>query len=114
LLWSGGNKSNRVTRHCREPQDKRTAPDKRTVLYLEECRKRIAPGLREIAERARLPVQEWPWNAAARRAGLKKDAVYLVRPDGHIGFARKTLDLDALRTFWPGSASSGGEGWSTA
>jgi 2-polyprenyl-6-methoxyphenol hydroxylase-like FAD-dependent oxidoreductase len=56
-------------------------------------------GLREFAARARLPLQEWPWTKAAQHAGLGKDALYLVRPDGHIGFARETPDVDGLRAY---------------
>ena len=33
------------------------------------------------------------------RAGLKLDALYLVRPDGHIGFARREQDIEALRAY---------------
>ena len=36
---------------------------------------------------------------AARRAGLAEDAVYLVRPDGHVGFARRTPDVEGLRAY---------------
>lgn len=53
-------------------------------------------GLREFVRSAKLPLHEWPWTAAARRAGLARDAVYLVRPDGHIGFARKAQEVAAL------------------
>jgi 2-polyprenyl-6-methoxyphenol hydroxylase-like FAD-dependent oxidoreductase len=58
-----------------------------------------AGDLREFATRTRLPLHEWPWTAAARRAGLKKDAPYLVRPDGHVGFARGTPDVTGLRVY---------------
>ena len=45
----------------------------------------VAAGLREFAAGAKLPLHEWAWTGAARRAGLARDALYLVRPDGHIG-----------------------------
>jgi hypothetical protein len=56
-------------------------------------------GLREFASKARLPLHEWPWTAAARRAGLRRDAVYLVRPDGHVGLARAAADVEGLRAY---------------
>jgi 2-polyprenyl-6-methoxyphenol hydroxylase-like FAD-dependent oxidoreductase len=34
-----------------------------------------------------LPVHAFPWTAAAARAGLQQNAMYLVRPDGYVGFA---------------------------
>jgi hypothetical protein len=41
-----------------------------------------------------------PWTDDCRKSGLQKDALYLVRPDGHIGFAEPTQDVAALRRFW--------------
>jgi hypothetical protein len=54
-----------------------------------------APALRELG----VPLHEWPWTPAARRAGLAENAVYLVRPDGHVGVARPTADVAALRSY---------------
>jgi hypothetical protein len=56
-------------------------------------------GLRKIAAVSKLPLHEWPWTKAAREAGLAEGAVYLVRPDGHIGFAREARDVVALRAY---------------
>jgi hypothetical protein len=58
-----------------------------------------AAALREFAAKSRLALHEWPWSAAARRAGLRRDAVYLVRPDGHVGFARAAADIEGLRAY---------------
>lgn len=44
----------------------------------------------ELAERAEhlgLPVHQLPWSDAAARAGLRRDACYLVRPDGYVALA---------------------------
>ena len=55
--------------------------------------------LRKFAVGVKLPVHEWPWTPAARHAGFEENAVYLVRPDGYIGLARPTQDVEALRTY---------------
>jgi 2-polyprenyl-6-methoxyphenol hydroxylase-like FAD-dependent oxidoreductase len=55
--------------------------------------------LREFASGAGLPLREWPWTPAAHRAGHARDALYLVRPDGHVGFARQAQDVDGLRAY---------------
>ncbi|HVK13481.1 MAG TPA: FAD-dependent monooxygenase [Gemmataceae bacterium] len=55
--------------------------------------------LREFASKSRLPLHEWPWTATARRSGLRRDAVYLVRPDGHVGFARAAANVEGLRAY---------------
>lgn len=60
----------------------------------------VAPAaLRAFAGSQKLPLHEWPWTPAARRAGLEQDAIYLVRPDGHIGFVRREPDIDGLRAY---------------
>jgi hypothetical protein len=59
----------------------------------------VTAGLREFAAGAKLPLHEWTWTGAARRAGLAREALYLVRPDGHIGFARKAQDVEGLRAY---------------
>jgi 2-polyprenyl-6-methoxyphenol hydroxylase-like FAD-dependent oxidoreductase len=41
-----------------------------------------------------------PWEDEYRRLGLEQDALYLVRPDGHIGFLDASQDVAALRRFW--------------
>jgi hypothetical protein len=58
-----------------------------------------AAALREFAAGIKLPLHEWPWTPAARRAGLERDATYLVRPDGHVGFARLEPDVEGLRDY---------------
>jgi hypothetical protein len=55
--------------------------------------------LRAFAAGVHLPLHEWAWTPAARRAGLDRDALYLVRPDGHIGFARREPEVEGLRAY---------------
>jgi len=53
-------------------------------------------GLRAAAEASRLPLHEFAWTGGAREKGLARDALYLVRPDGYVGFADQDADPVAL------------------
>ena len=46
-----------------------------------------APGIAGACGARGLALHVFPWPAAARRPGLKRGAVYLVRPDGYVGLA---------------------------
>ncbi len=67
--------------------------------------------IRAFAASVDLPLHEWPWTRAARRAGLERDAIYLVRPDGHVGLARQGPDVEGLWAYLGrfGIATSRGE-----
>ena len=58
-----------------------------------------ASGLREAMAPLGLPVHAFPWIAAADEAGLRRDALYLVRPDGYVALAVAEQDPDAVRGF---------------
>jgi 2-polyprenyl-6-methoxyphenol hydroxylase-like FAD-dependent oxidoreductase len=47
----------------------------------------------------RIAVQQFRWSGAAGDAGLLENAVYLVRPDGYIGFASTTQNVAAFSAF---------------
>jgi hypothetical protein len=53
------------------------------------------PGLAEVCGRRDLALHLFPWSSPARRAGLKRGAAYLVRPDGYVALA--DLDADPAR-----------------
>ncbi len=44
-----------------------------------------SPDLRAVSEQRKLGLQSFPWRAEMSRAGLERNAVYLVRPDGYVG-----------------------------
>jgi hypothetical protein len=46
-----------------------------------------------------LTVQVFPWTSAADGAGLKRDAMYLVRPDGHVALASAEQNPQVLREY---------------
>jgi 2-polyprenyl-6-methoxyphenol hydroxylase-like FAD-dependent oxidoreductase len=43
--------------------------------------------LRTACQNRQLPLHVFPWSVAARRTGLRRNAVYLVRPDGYVALA---------------------------
>lgn len=46
-----------------------------------------------------LKLNEFPWNKSAAQAGLKKDAVYLIRPDGYVGYANGLQESKGLESY---------------
>jgi 2-polyprenyl-6-methoxyphenol hydroxylase-like FAD-dependent oxidoreductase len=55
--------------------------------------------LREAMQILGLPVHVFPWTAGADEAGLRRDALYLARPDGYVALALADQDPDAVRGF---------------
>lgn len=55
--------------------------------------------VREACAALRLALHELEWTPAARRAGLERDALYLVRPDGYVALAADGGDADGLRRY---------------
>lgn len=49
--------------------------------------------------RLRLPLHVFPWQPQMRAAGLSRDALYLIRPDGYIGLADRDADSERLRDY---------------
>ena len=46
-----------------------------------------APEIQSVCKERALPLHVWPWREECGRAGLRRDSVYLVRPDGYIAVA---------------------------
>ena len=46
-----------------------------------------------------VPLHRFAWSAEAARAGLRQGALYLVRPDGYVGFADSAGNAAALRKY---------------
>jgi 2-polyprenyl-6-methoxyphenol hydroxylase-like FAD-dependent oxidoreductase len=62
----------------------------------------ISEPLREAARDANLALHAWAWTGPMEHAGLKRDALYLVRPDGYVGLANEEQSIEALQTYWRG------------
>ena len=46
-----------------------------------------------------LPLHVFAWSESAKDAGLKRDAAYLIRPDGYVALASFEQSVSKLRTF---------------
>ena len=57
------------------------------------------PALAEACTRRHLALHAFPWTKAARRAGLRRDAAYLVRPDGYVALAGPASNPVRLETY---------------
>ena len=57
------------------------------------------PALRDAVRNHGLPLHEFAWSDAAHDAGLEKDALYLVRPDGYVALADERQDAGKLTEY---------------
>jgi 2-polyprenyl-6-methoxyphenol hydroxylase-like FAD-dependent oxidoreductase len=55
--------------------------------------------LRQAASDSKLALHEFAWSEPAEHAGLKRNALYLMRPDGHVALADPKQDTQKLRSF---------------
>jgi hypothetical protein len=55
--------------------------------------------IRTACARRKLPLHVFAWRPAMRRTGLRRDAVYLVRPDGYVALANPAASGEALASY---------------
>ncbi len=60
------------------------------------------PSLVETCRVRRLPLHVFQWQPACRRAGLRRNAAYLVRPDGYVGLADPEASATKLAAYLDG------------
>jgi 2-polyprenyl-6-methoxyphenol hydroxylase-like FAD-dependent oxidoreductase len=65
------------------------------------------PGLAEVCADLALPLHIFPWQPAMGRAGLRRDALYLVRPDGYVALADSQADPVQLGEYFNRSQQGG-------
>jgi 2-polyprenyl-6-methoxyphenol hydroxylase-like FAD-dependent oxidoreductase len=58
-----------------------------------------AADLRALADGRKIPLHVFAWAAGMRQAGLRRDAAYLIRPDGYIGLADSAGSATAIGTY---------------
>jgi 2-polyprenyl-6-methoxyphenol hydroxylase-like FAD-dependent oxidoreductase len=56
-------------------------------------------GLAEVCAELQLPLHRFAWQQGMRRAGLRRAALYLVRPDGHVALADPHANPERLREY---------------
>jgi hypothetical protein len=55
--------------------------------------------IQEFAESISLPLYTFPFPSETDEAGLKQNALYLIRPDGYIAFCDKRQSVNTLQTY---------------
>jgi hypothetical protein len=60
---------------------------------------RASPKLADACARRKIALHVFEWEDAMQRAGVARDAAYLVRPDGYVAFADRRATGDALEWF---------------
>ena len=83
-----------------------TSLDWQVHVYGEAARE-----IQAVCKERALSLHVWPWRAEYGRAGLRRDSVYLVRPDGYVALAdpesRAAKITDFLDT-WKVTPRTGG------
>ena len=58
-----------------------------------------APDLQALADGKKIPLHIFPWRTGMSQTGLKRNAAYLIRPDGYIGAADSGGSAEAIGTY---------------
>src|SRR4051812_12845836 len=59
----------------------------------------VAGEIKTVCQKWQIELHTFPWQNTAREAGLAKNAIYLVRPDGYIGFADREANAAKLARY---------------
>ena len=57
------------------------------------------PEIQAVCEARKLPLHVFPWRAEMAQAGLRRNAVYLVRPDGYVALADAEGSAAAIASY---------------
>jgi 2-polyprenyl-6-methoxyphenol hydroxylase-like FAD-dependent oxidoreductase len=58
-----------------------------------------APEVQAVCDRRKLPLRVFPWRPEVSRTGLRRNAVYLVRPDGYVALADPAGSATAITSY---------------
>jgi len=56
-------------------------------------------GIRELCDKRGIKLHVFPWGNAAKEAGLQENAIYIIRPDGYVGFAGTDADTAKIAAY---------------
>ena len=92
---------------CRGSQRFRAAQDNYTPLTSLDWQVHVygeaAQEVEAVCGERALSLHVWPWRAECGRAGLRRDSIYLVRPDGYVAVAdpdRRATRISAFLDTW--------------
>src|SRR6185369_4337728 len=57
------------------------------------------PAVEELCQAHALALHAYPWRDTMRAAGIARNATYLIRPDGYVGFADSGANAEALQQY---------------
>ena len=58
-----------------------------------------APETKAVCDARKLPLHVFPWRPEMHRAGLRRNAAYLVRPDGYVALAHSGGNSMAIASY---------------
>jgi hypothetical protein len=58
-----------------------------------------APAIKAVCDERKLPLHVFPWCAEMGHAGLRRDAAYLVRPDGYLALVDPAGSATAITAY---------------
>jgi 2-polyprenyl-6-methoxyphenol hydroxylase-like FAD-dependent oxidoreductase len=58
-----------------------------------------ATSIRDLCHDRRIDLHIFSWNKSAQKAGLKKETVYVIRPDGYIGLVAGQADIKVITAY---------------
>ena len=90
-LWAGGKPVTRVNLH---DIGLGLGPFDYMFIFPQDEHEKLL-----IAELAKLDLRQFPWEGQMRHQGVKKDALYLVRPDGYVALADPNGDPGRLTVY---------------
>ena len=59
-----------------------------------------AAGLAATCAELGIPLAVFAWKRHLKKSGVRRGAIYLVRPDGYVALADHHGDSDRLRRYW--------------